>query len=232
MTQWKQRLLKLPELPRKWKIVRNLLLTAITLQLIYILNGAPAFTLEQAFRREEKRHFVGPARIVTIMDTRYTYFDKMIIADDGDAVIFCEAMGKTIRRFHYRKTTGDTTILIFPNDYWRLRDALVRIIVWDKTIVAESAVLTLTLHSELDGIIYKGDYLLKAKREHPSFFLFTLEPVCTDQRADAELNALQVLQRMADPRSVVRTTFPATVSFFDADNELISEVQLIISSEY
>lgn len=232
MKQWKKLLSRTPELPRQWRIIRNLVLTALTLLLTYMLIGAPAFSLEQAFRREEKRHFIGPAEIITIMDTEYTFYDKMIIADDGDAVIFCEAMGKKIRRFHYRKTTGDVAILVLPNEFWLLRDPTVRILVHNKEVTADRAVLNLTLHSEIDGITYTGDYLLEAKREHPSFFLFTLEPICTDHRADAELYALELLQQMADDRNVVRTTFPATVSFFDADNELISEVQLIISSEY
>lgn len=232
MKLWKRLLAKIPELPRGWKTIRNLALTALTLLAIYMFIGAPAFSLELAFRREEKRHFVGPAEIVAIMDTAYTYYDKLIIADDNEGVIFGETMGNTIKRFHYRTITDDTAIMVLPDEFWNLRDSSVRIIVWNNEATATSAVLNLTLGSELDSIAYVGDYSLEATREHPRFFLFTLAPIREDQFAAAEMHALRTLQQMADPRNIMHTTFPAVVSFFTADNELLAEIELGITSEY
>ncbi|HHX74884.1 MAG TPA: hypothetical protein GX699_08275 [Firmicutes bacterium] len=222
---------KLPQLSRKSKIIRNLFLSAVTVFLIYIFLGAPAFSPEQAFRREEKRHFVGPAEILAVIDVDNEHYNKLIIADDGDAVILYPVYD--LGRIYYRKKAGDATVLAaptyggFPTE---TKQAL--IVLFTEIPHAQRAVLELSLHAELNGLRYEGSYLLEAEREHKEFFLFTLSPVAPEYYAQAELYAIHLLQRKTDDRSPCSGTFPARISFYDANGRLIAERERSFASAF
>lgn len=55
---------RLPKLPRKWRIIRNLTVTLLILVLLPWVLEWPAFTAEQTFRRLEKRALLSPSEIV------------------------------------------------------------------------------------------------------------------------------------------------------------------------
>jgi hypothetical protein len=231
--KWKDRLPRLPELPRKWKIVRNLCFSALALLLTYVFAGAPVFSAKQAFLREERRYFIGPSRIIAVLDAGDESYDKLVIAHDGDAVILCPVYESNhIKRLHYKKKTGDATVLAAPTDSWFSDINQVLVVLFDEVPEAARAVLSLSLHSEVNGVEYEGDYVLESEREYENCFLFTLRPVCSDYRAEAELYAFVTLQKMTDDWYSFSDIFPARVSFYDAKGGLISEIELLLTSTY
>jgi len=56
--------LKLPRLPRKWKIVRNLLCAAVLLTAFLLAANWPVFTHYGAYRRLEQQYLLEPSKLV------------------------------------------------------------------------------------------------------------------------------------------------------------------------
>ena len=52
---------RLPKLPRKWRIIRNLTVTLLILALLPWVLEWPTFTAEQTFRQLEKRALLSPS---------------------------------------------------------------------------------------------------------------------------------------------------------------------------
>ena len=55
---------RLPKLPRKWRIIRNLTVILLALAILPWLLEWPTFTAEQTFRQLEKRALLSPSEIV------------------------------------------------------------------------------------------------------------------------------------------------------------------------
>lgn len=66
--RWRKLTAKRPRLTRRGKFVRNLICMILMAGLCYLLLGAPPLTAEQAFRRAERQHLVGPAEIIASVD--------------------------------------------------------------------------------------------------------------------------------------------------------------------
>lgn len=227
--------------PRKFRLpILGLGIAALALAL-YTFAGSPTLTLEQEYRRAEKAHLVGPARILgTVeLETDFLSYWDMLIADDGDGIIFfCynypdfAELDQT--ELIYRKKTGDITVLSapFPNESREHTTvAKLPVFIFDEYPEAVRAELDLTLNTTYDGKNFQKHYTLKSRREVSGYFQFTLGSV-NPEGLGAEGYAIQVFTLISGygGRSMDDYSIPAEVRLYDADNQLICEKTLEITS--
>ena len=181
---------------RKLRILVHLLLTMVLLFFLYIFMGSPVLSPQEAYRRAEKTHLVGPATILDTVElppmTRDA-FTHMIVADDGSGIItyLWNEINSPIPRLTYREKTDDLTVLAVPVadvfSYWAHEKAVILpVILADAFPTAARAELEITLSGEYNGAYHENTYVLTADREKPGYFLFYIQLNST-QRFLAEL---------------------------------------------
>lgn len=108
-------------IPRKFRVVINLLATICLIFSLYVLLECPAFTHEQKFRRMEKAELVGPSNILTGIDLQTSGYNHLILAETADAVILFQSSDNPWDRGNliYREKTGPVTVMTVPGlRYW------------------------------------------------------------------------------------------------------------------
>lgn len=169
------------KIPRKGKICIQLVCIAFCLVAIYTFIGAPVFSVEAQFRRYEKSNMVGPSEILGTVNLErgYDSYQKMLIADDGDGIIFyCyDHVELDDPALIWRKKTGDITVIgaPYPTD---ARTRMIRsqypVYVFDDYPEAVRAEMELTLTANYFNEAFEKTYSLTAKRTNPGYFQFIL----------------------------------------------------------
>lgn len=222
-------------LPRKIRICLNILAIALTVFLIYIFAGSPAFTVAAAFRRAEKAQLVGPSEILAQLHPTGTEYDHLVLAStDGSVTLFAyDRWDSRLTTLVYRPKTGPVTVAAAPGDvhFWSASTANVPVFVFDSYPNAVRAELELTLSTSYDGEDFEKTYHLESDREGSGYFAFTLE-ARKNPALGPEGRAIYLLQNicsnsMADTLDVA---IPATVRLYDAQNILIAEEAITIRS--
>ena len=82
----------LDRIPRKARIVIDLLLAAALLLGVYVASDSPPWGVEASFRRAERAAMVGPSVLLDRLDMRSdwpdTGYQVLLIGDDGDEILF------------------------------------------------------------------------------------------------------------------------------------------------
>ena len=233
MRRWWSRL---PKLPPGGKICRNLLLSALLLGMIYLLQGAPSFTLKGEFRRVERQNLVGPSEILAVIPVKDPYYDRLLVADDGAAVILYPTDGKS--RFYYWDKTGELTVVAAHSDVWSTELEQVTLLLFHQEKRAAWAELDISLTSQLNGREFARDYTLKSQKEWEGFFVFQLERSVEPSQVDGEYTPLAQsesyafceLMRLWDNRGWSSYTAPAEVRIYDRQGKLLRQEAMVLST--
>lgn len=225
----------LSQLPRKVRICLNILVIAVTVFLIYVFAGCPAFTVSTAFRRAEKAQLVGPSEILAQLNPEGTAYDHLVLASTGDSVTLFgyDRWDPRLTTLVYREKTGPITVAAAPGDthFWAEPKASIPVFVFDSHPDALRAELDITLSATYEGEYFEKTYCLTAARESSGYFAFTLE-AANIRNLGAEGRAIYILQNicsnsMADTLDVA---IPATVRLYDSQGSLLLEENLTIRS--
>lgn len=231
------------KLRRAWKQsskkLRFLLYVLIIVTLIisiYTFVSAPAFTSEILYRRYEKASLIGPAQILGIYERDFSTYDRFLLAETEDGVvIFAESLQNLESpTLVYREKTGDLTVLAAPDTSPLNPDAKEKkmtVFAFDSCPDALTAKLELTLSAEYQGSSFEKTYVLEATREIPGVFCFKLHTLSRFP-LEAEAYALQILTLISGycGSNYYGCEFPATVSFYDAQGNLLATESTVISS--
>lgn len=68
---WHKLTARLPRLPRKWRIIRNLAAVLLIAAALPVLLDFPAFTADQAFRQAERQFLMSPSELVLRVGNGY-----------------------------------------------------------------------------------------------------------------------------------------------------------------
>ena len=236
-------------IPRKVRIAVDIVLILLILFLFYLSIGTPALTTEQAFRRAEKMHMVGPSEILDTLDWGdYPMFDTLIVAETDEIIVFYREFRmydytpwpklpkKQSREsvFTYREKTGDITVLGAPVsisgieilDYVRSYP----VYVFDDYPEAVRAELEITVTGIKKSSKKEYRFSAEADRRSEGFFRFTLD--------SGDGKAVDFIAHVSTGDSLVQfltdeenmASIPVTVRLYDENNALIVEKELFIRS--
>lgn len=220
------------KIPRKVQVAVNLLLILLFGMLLYVILGAPAFNLEHAFRRMEKRQMVGPSQILGIEQLETTYADELVVARTEKGVILytdTETMG--FHGFSYREMDQDVEVCIVPVFLSSIRppdgDDLT-VILFDDYPEAVRAELDLETFWEDNqtGKQYRYQYSLSGTRTNPGYIRMDYDVKWHDYQGvwdHPENEAVQELVSRTVNAHLYAPTgeFPATVRLYDEKDTLI-----------
>ena len=230
---------KLPGLPRRVKILRNLALLAAAVFLFYLFRGAPPFTDEELFRRKERQNLLGPSEVLSIIDWNDIYYDRLVVAQSSfGCVLMPVYSGRTTREgVCYKEKTGGVTLMVAPGDvFWQREGMSLWLIAFDDAPDAVRAEITLTLSYEefapniletLSESRYEGDVILSSDRVHSGFFLFRFAFDNDNERDYLELQAIQNLARMGELQNL-NQKYPASIRLYDEGGALIYEQETVL----
>lgn len=233
------------DLPRRARIIINLMAISLMAFCTHTFLGSPAFTVEQRFRQLEQANMVGPARIIDNIElVPYNYLN-LILADDGDGVIFYlyADFRHGTEAFYYREKNGDLTVLAAPNlTHFTSQEFEVElpIFLFDNYPKAQRAQLQFTLSETLNDVYFEKEYILDSHREESGLFRFNLHAESDNWYIDdwgqakgtplgAEGAALEQLSGMsgyADSFNLRPQT--VTVRLWNANDELILEEDILL----
>ena len=213
-------------LPRPLRTGCNLLAIALLGLVLYILLGCPAITPVQQFRRLEKAYLLGPSEILEIIEVDADLYDYLLVADDGDGVIFYDSFWHNdFGGINYRKKTGSLTVLPAPEMYAFQEWAHVLdlpVYLFDDYPQAVRGEMEVTLGE----IVYE----MEAPRTGDGYFRFTLhagDPMGTELGEIG--NAIADFSTLTDYTvAYVDDYVPVTVRLYDAQNTLVTEAQLTV----
>lgn len=222
----------LEKIPRKTQVAINLLLILLFGLLLYILLDAPAFSLEHAFRRMEKRHMVGPSQILGIEQMETTFADQLVVAKTKTGAILyvdTEMMGD--HGFSYREMEQGLCVCVAPVFLSSIRppdgDDLT-VILFDDYPEAVRAELDLETFWEDNrtGKQYRYQYSLSGVRTNRGYIRMDYDIRWHDYQGvwdHPENEAMQELVRRTVNAHlpVPAGEFPATVRLYDEGDRLI-----------
>lgn len=221
---------------KKLRFLLYILVIVTLITAIYTFVSAPSFTSEILYRRYEKANLVGPAEILGIFERDFSVYDRFLLADTGDGVvIFAESLQtQEAPEFIYRDKTGPVTVLAAPDPSPLNPDASEKrmtVFAFDSCPDAVSARLELTLAAQINGIPFEKTYVLDAERQIPGVFCFDLHTL-SRFGLGAEAYALQILSLVSGycGSNYYGIEFPATVSFYDAQGNLLAQESTVVSS--
>lgn len=221
---------------KKLRFLIYILVIVMLIIAIYTFVSAPSFTSEILYRRYEKANLVGPAEILGIIEPDFTVYDRFLLADTGDGVvIFAECLEtQEAPEFIYRDKTGPVTVLAAPDPSPLNPEASgkrMMLFAFDSSPDAVSARLELALAAQVDGAPFEKTYVLEAERQIPGVFCFELYTLSRFSLG-AEAHALQILTLVSGycGSNYYGIEFPATVSFYDAQGNLLAQESTVVSS--
>lgn len=218
-----------------FKALRNLMLIALMLLLIYHLIGAPVLFPRLRMRMLERQALVGPSTVIDVLAwDEYEEFTKVYVGATNEGFTFFSMMGPWYTTLSYRERTGSITVLPAPT-YWenwqnKSTDKHLPIYVFDQFPDAVRAELELKIASDPDDLYYHGEafdrrYTLEANRETSGYFLFHLHIPCEGETLGTDGYAAQLLSDIchSSNKAVQRRSFEATVRLYSTDGTLITE---------
>ena len=243
-------------LPRKLRICVNILAILLLLAAVYVFGGCPALTVEHQFRRLEKANLVGPSRIIETVELTESEYDRMIVADDGDAVILycCNLPGYRWDwgNFYYLEKAEGMTVLAMPSYHFGTFDRTLElpVLLLHNYPGAVRAELELILGKGFDiqetvwdngGAVTRRDfektYFLEAESDLYGYFRFMLHAETDGSDSMQMLEDTtegMVLKRFArmfaEFGMYLHEYVPATVRLYDSSDNLITEEHLTIRS--
>lgn len=225
-------------IPRKGRICIQIICILLCCLAIYTYIGAPVFSVEAQFRRYERSNMVGPSEILgTVnLETGFDSYQKMILADDGDGIIFyCyDHVELEDPQLIWRSKTSDITVLgaPYPTDArTRKIKSQYPVFVFDNYPDAVLAEMELTLTAEYFGESFEKTYTLTSKRTTPGYFQFILGT--TNRRGlGIEGYAIQMFALISgyEGKYYQDWSVPVTVRLYNEANELLCERSLEITS--
>ena len=220
-------------LPAWVHAVTNLLGILLSLFLIYVMIGTPAFSVRNAFRRAEKANLVGPSEILAQIRTKDTPDQHLVLAADDDSVTLFTFSRSNGGELVYIEKETDLTIAAAPdNTFYPLESAaVIPVVLFDNDPRAVRAEVDLALSAEWEGVSYEKTYTLSADRTHDGCFIFTLQS-SSNSILGGEGMLLQTLLQvtgnsMADTADL---RIPATVRLYDEADNLLTEETITIRS--
>lgn len=225
-------------IPRKKRIVINILAIAVLSFAIYLFLDCPAFTAEQRYRRAERAHMVGPAEILGIYDPEGSNYQHVLVAEEQNAVIFylySDIQG-SMEDLYYREKTGDLTVLASPNILPGSGDAQVLdlpVFLFDNYPEALRAELEITLCETVNDEHFEKTYYLESTREGHGYFHFNIHAEAEGTYTDIygfempnELAAEGIVLRQFSQMCGYHDSFnlrsqPVTVRLYDENDALI-----------
>lgn len=226
-------------LPRKNRALINSIAIVFLSLVIYYCLGWPPLTAGQQFRRLEKAALTGPQQILATFPIDMPRADSAILARDDHGVTVCTYTQKNIQdtmRLIYRETDADLLLLPFPHslDIWSdIDDFHLPIVLFDEYPQAVRAETDFLLNTVINDVPFIEHYHLKAQRENPGYFLFTI-PFTGDTRTDEEAQALEALSYLTGYHlngAFSQKGVQAAVRLYDEEGKLITEQLLLMESE-
>lgn len=237
----------LERLPRKLQVLINIFLIALLLLGLYVFQGCPCFSAEQAYRRLEKANSVGPAQILGYENASGLYTTEIVVAETKEGVILSQIYPQSdityaATSFFYIEKQGDITVTPAPRDLYMQIDKeqlCLTMLVFDEYPQAVRAELDFSVFwdsgtdpefawdENAEPIIhYRQSYSLKANRENDRYFRFDLpfayNKYEVDPPAEAIFQLSQVFYYPADWK-IPENAYPVAVRLYDAEDNLIIE---------
>lgn len=222
----------LDKIPRKTQVVLNLFLILIFGLALYIFLDAPAFSLEHAFRRAEKRHMVGPSQILGVEQLETSYADQLVVAKTENGVIlYADTSTLGDFGFTYREKEQELMLCVTPVFLSSIRppdgDDLT-VILFDDYPDAVRAELDLETFWEDNqtGKQYRYQYSLSGQRTNPGYIRLDMDVNWHDWQGvwdHPENAAIRQLGHYAvnSHVEVPAGEFPARVRLYDEAGRLI-----------
>ncbi len=242
--------------PRPVRVLRNLLLIAVLVFLIWLFRDCPTLTVEQAYRRACAQELIEPGVVITTMQgdwsSRYsrTYFgyDGILAAKSDHGVILYGyqrrggtgqifprlGIARDILYYHEgRKTVS--LITLRSNGWFSEHDSYVEVplVLFDEVPKAVRAELDLYLDTSdvSNGTPFEGvyEYHLESTRKQSGLFEFCIQTGDGENEIGAEAHALSSFCWLFDDFSS-DTGYPASVRLYDRNDMLIYEENLLVQS--
>ena len=232
-------------IPRRVRIVRNLLLAAVLLCLFYIFAGCPDMTAEQGYQRALRRRLLGPGEVVGILNVDVNGgYNRLLLGETEEGVtLYCYRYenlgflkGHTFSSWEgtlvYREKGENVTVMAAPGvdcDTYQ-EEIHVPVILFDecpRAVRAELDVcLTGTYYED-----YEFAYSLEAAREAGGYFAFDLSVQGNKQQAYwTEGFAVAQLSRLYWDTGGRANEYPIVVRLYDRNDALIYEETLFLRS--
>lgn len=175
---------RLPKLPRRWRIVRNLAAAVLLLLLVLHWGRWPGWAGYSAYRLLEAKYLLTPSRVVC-MNYSPGWNDVSAFLTEGEGWI---AAGKSVSVDSgglYRQARPNINHVVAKEGIVAValpgpdRDNAMTVAVWGAPEGAESGALELDLEG-VDGGVWtvtaKETFAAQARRREDGWFLFTLAP--------------------------------------------------------
>jgi len=226
---------------RPKRAILNVVLIVLFGFWIYVAKDCPPLTPEMQFRRLEKSALIGPSHILDTIDIPFDSNYRLLLADTQDGVLLFRYHSKnyTSGELHYRKKTGNITVLACPcfsyvyDDFSTRNYVELPVMVFDNYTNAVRAELEIEVQFE----DYHKTYYVESVREKDGYFKFTLESSKLPEGValGKEGNALYVLAEASRDNilgsiNIYRVSLPATVWLYDQDGNLICKEETSVSS--
>ena len=221
----------LEKIPRKMQVLINLIFITI-----FLFQGCPCFTPEQAYRRLEKANAVGPAQILGYENADGLYATNIVVAQTQYGVILSQIypqnkISYAATSFFYVEKQGDITVTPAPRDlYWQMdrEQQCLTILVFDEYPQTVRAELEFSVYWDGgEGFErYENTYKLESHRINDEYFRFDLPFTYNKYEVDPQANAIfQLSQIFYFPTDWTppAEAYPVTVRLYDENDQLIVE---------
>lgn len=212
-------------IPRKARVLIQIILLLLTAVVFYISIGSPAFGPEHRFRRAEKAQCIGPSTILATVKLDGINYDHVLLAEDElGTYMYLYEDDHDYGALHYRKKTGDFTVVPVPQyaNEFNAKQINLPIIAFDDCPEAVRATLEVTV-SASSTITYSAE----AQRENDGYFCFWIRQTGWGNQIDM-LCALSGISSRYAGNSLL--SFPVTVRLYDENNRLIRAEHLTLRS--
>lgn len=221
-------------IPRPLRAVGNLclciallavLLTPWCVSLYYQLHPV------EAFRLEERRLMVGPSQILETVELDGEYYDRVILARDGNHMVVYGYHSQNGDRKSMHLYTTDQPLTAFKLPSNSREPVLGAVVLLDETMEAGYAEFALELEntdqSDTDIWIYR----VRAQRQDGGYYLFPIDCTQNDQTLPElwQCSRLQnFLNSNAGSRLPSERLYWATIRFYDTQGALLKETQIYL----
>ena len=242
-------------IPRSVRVLLDIIIAAVLLSASYIALKMPIMSDEARFRMIEKRNLVGPSEIIAELDipfSNYAFmsvgYDKLIIGDDGDSVIFVSFLSGQDRtssmdgRLIWRDKKDGILLAPLPSDTPLTPTALIPnagnsvifvpfYLIVDDTDAA-GAVVTIRLSDEY-SVSYSGLRLDPSQTEYTRGALFLINGWVEYPEMHETEEAQLICDLIQTNSTYFRSdsSFPTEIKLYDAEENIIESRSYVIQSQ-
>ena len=243
-------------IPRSVRVLLDIIIAAVLLSASYIALKMPIMSDEARFRMIEKENLVGPSEIIAELDipfSNYAFmsvgYDKLIIGDDGDSVIFVSFLSGQDRtssmdgRLIWRDKKDGILLAPLPSNTPLTPTALIPnagnsvifvpfYLIVDDTDAA-GAVVTIRLSDEY-SVSYSGIRLDPSQTEYTRGALFLINGWVKYPEMH-ETEEAQLICDLINTNNIYYygsdKSFPAEIKLYDAEENIIESRSYVIQSQ-